>query len=186
LDYYSLPVIHDPSTGKTIADSFHIALYLDETYSSTPRVLHDETYGLYNAFTDHIPVVLGPYRATLMLPAIARMLNEHSQGWFIRARSADIGAPLMDVEPKTPEAFEAAWKRCEEAWGKVARWYKPGAMFLSGSDRPGLADFMIVTMFNSMRLIWGEDSTEWKNALQWQDGKWKALSEYFSKYEQML
>ena len=186
LDYYSLPVIHDPSTGKTIADSFHIAIYLDETYPSTPRVLHNETYGLYNAFSDHIFVVLGGFLGQLMMPRMARLLNEYSQEWFIKARSGDIGAPLMDLQPKTPEALEAAWKNSEQAWGKVARWYKPGAMFLSGSDRPGLADFMIVSMFHNVRVVWGEDSKEWKNALKWQDEKWKALSEYFSKYEQML
>ena len=185
-DYYSLPVIHDPSTGKTIADSFHIALYLDETYPSTPRVIHDETYGLYNAFSDHIFVALIPYLSTLMMPRMARMLNEYSQEWFIRARSGDVGAPLMELQPKTPEALEVAWKHSEEAWGKGAKWYKPGAMFLSGSDRPGLADFMIVSCFHNVRLGWGEDSKEWKNALQWQGGKWKALSEYFAQYEQML
>jgi len=187
LDYYSLPVIHDPSTGKTIADSLHIAIYLDETYPSTPRVLHDETYGLYNAFSDQLIVVLGPYLGVLIMPKTARMLNEYSQDWFIKARSVDVGAPLLELQPKTPEALDAAWKHAEESWGKIAKWYKPGVMFLSGSpDRPGLADFWIVALFNNIRLVWGEDSEEWNNALKWQDGKWKALSEYFAKYEQIL
>lgn len=35
-----------------------------------------------------------------------------------------------------------------------------------------------------MGVIWGGDSNERRNVLQWQDGKWKILVEYLSKYEQ--
>lgn len=33
--HYTLPIIHDPTTSTTIADSFKIAQYLDWTYPSS-------------------------------------------------------------------------------------------------------------------------------------------------------
>ncbi|GAW07249.1 AChain Crystal Structure Of Glutathione Transferase Gstfua3 From Phanerochaete Chrysosporium [Lentinula edodes] len=47
---YTLPVIYDPSTDKTISDSFAIALYLDTAYPDTPKLFPPGTQALQEAF----------------------------------------------------------------------------------------------------------------------------------------
>ncbi|EGN93794.1 hypothetical protein SERLA73DRAFT_144791, partial [Serpula lacrymans var. lacrymans S7.3] len=45
-DFYTLPVIEDPSTGAIVSDSLVIVEYLDKTYASTPAVLPPDTRAL--------------------------------------------------------------------------------------------------------------------------------------------
>ncbi|KAF8994491.1 hypothetical protein BDQ17DRAFT_1401424 [Cyathus striatus] len=50
--FYTLPAIHDDTTGVFLADSIPIAQYLDETYPYTPVVIPIGTEVLMNAFID--------------------------------------------------------------------------------------------------------------------------------------
>jgi len=50
-DRYTIPAIHDPSTGVYISDSVLIAEYLDKTYPYTPQVFPHHTHALHAAFT---------------------------------------------------------------------------------------------------------------------------------------
>jgi hypothetical protein len=58
---YTMPVIHAPSTGITISDSFVIAKYLDKTHP-TPQIFPHHTQGLQEpfegAFTERTRVML--------------------------------------------------------------------------------------------------------------------------------
>src|SRR6266446_9283461 len=51
-DRYTVPAIHDPSTGASIADSVLIAEYLEKTYPDTPKVFPNNTPALQVAFVD--------------------------------------------------------------------------------------------------------------------------------------
>ncbi|KAJ7067615.1 hypothetical protein C8F01DRAFT_980401 [Mycena amicta] len=48
----TLPMIHDPSTGETVTDSFKIAVYLDKTYPDTPLLMPSGAFPLLRAFEE--------------------------------------------------------------------------------------------------------------------------------------
>lgn len=47
---YTLPIIHDESTGVSIANSLPIALYLEETYPGSPRLFPEGSKALRAAW----------------------------------------------------------------------------------------------------------------------------------------
>jgi glutathione S-transferase len=47
-------VIQDPSTGKTVGDTFEIAQYLDEEYPHGPRLIPPSTTALHRAFNIYV------------------------------------------------------------------------------------------------------------------------------------
>ncbi|KAJ7743580.1 hypothetical protein B0H16DRAFT_1859545 [Mycena metata] len=52
--FYTLPIIHYPSTGKMVGDSFEIARYLDAEYPNGPRLIPPSTTALHRAFNIHV------------------------------------------------------------------------------------------------------------------------------------
>ncbi|KJA18771.1 hypothetical protein HYPSUDRAFT_917542 [Hypholoma sublateritium FD-334 SS-4] len=159
---YTLPAIHDPSTGVYLADSFAIAEYLEKTYPDTPRLFPGNSAGL---------------QAT-----IDAALHPRSAAFFRSAREIDFGMPLDDVLPKGDEAV-TEWAKFRDDLGKVDAWYaKSGGPFLMGSA-VSWADFAVAGSLVWMRTVWGKESTEWKDIASWQGGRWKMLFENLTQYE---
>ncbi|KAF7350496.1 Glutathione S-transferase-like protein ustS [Mycena venus] len=62
---WTLPMIHDLSTGAIVADSTKIAAYLDATYPDMPRLMPPGTFGLFRSFESAV------------LPALNRTLYQY-------------------------------------------------------------------------------------------------------------
>jgi len=45
------------------------------------------------------------------------------------------------------------------------------------------ADLVVCPWFISQKLIYGEDSKQWRNVLEWDGGLWKSLNEALQVYE---
>jgi len=181
LPHYTLPALHDPSTGVYISDSVLIAEYLEKTYPSSPSIFPNNTIGLQLPFSDALQPNLEALW-TFILPPSGLKLNPPSVAYFRRTREATFGKTLEDLVPKGDDAV-AQWAKLKDGLGKVDAWYaKSGGPYLLGNTA-SWADIVVACYFIWMRIIWGEDSQEWKDISSWHEGRWKGLIDNFKKYE---
>ena len=114
--YYTLPLIHDLSTGAFVSESLVIAKYLDATYPDTPRLLPlggDESFVLHKVFVDAVQGKLAgsfiPYISPLMIPKMTPAGLAH-----VMARAEKAGGPTPAV--KTDEQRAEEWTKAQAAW----------------------------------------------------------------------
>ncbi|KAK0188401.1 hypothetical protein F5146DRAFT_664420 [Armillaria mellea] len=179
--YYTLPLLHDASTGALVSDSAAIARYLDKTYPETPCVIPKGTDALHHAFTEasesHFRV------RTLWRLTLAKatsMMNPASQ--YSRARE---WSRILEDPVPTGEERQREWAKVREAFGKVDRWYGEGDRYVMG-DVVSFADFTVSAWVMWFRTLFGEDSEEWKDVSTWHGGRWGALVKDLEKYEMVL
>lgn len=169
--FYTLPAIYDPSTGTAIADSFAIAEYLENTYPETPSVFPKETAALQKAFE---PTLVQNICAAwpFIIPAVALKLNprsEESLRLWATSSGENMEVPTGDV-------------RTEE-WGKFKKGLNVVHSHLVMTDKKGpyvmgdiisWSDIVLFSFLSFFKIIWGEDSAEWKDIASWNDGRWEA------------
>ena len=177
---YTLPAIHDPSTGVYIADSIVIAEYLEKTYPNTPSVFPNETAGLQKAFSDIIEKNLIPV-VPFIIPATNLKLNPASEEYFRRTREISFGKKLEDVVPTGSTAIEE-WGKFEQGLTKIHSYLAEKGPYILG-DTISWGDFVLFGLVIWFKLIWGEDSKEWKDIASWNGGRWEALIHGLKKYQ---
>ncbi|KAF9531528.1 hypothetical protein CPB83DRAFT_849185 [Crepidotus variabilis] len=184
---YTLPAIHDPSTGIYLADSLAIAEYLDEKYpesvTGTPSVFPDRTIGLQKAFTDAFDKILVSH-GRFLIPVV-NILNPSSEEYWRRTRTARLKVEkLEDAIPKGEDA-KVGWASFESELEKVAKWFpssqKTAFRFMMGS-KPTWADIVVAAELIWMKLVWGEKSNQWNEVAHWDNGKWSGLLEAMEPY----
>ena len=182
-DHYTLPAIHDPSTGAYISDSILIAEYLDKTYPNTPQIFPHHTIALQAAFA----AAFGSNLSALwkfILPATCAKLNPQSQEYFRRTKAQSYGKAMEDIAPQGDAAI-AEWAQFRDGLGKVDAWYaKNGGQgpFLLG-ETLSWGDISVASYIIWLRVVWGEDSRQWKDISSWHNGRWAAIIEALKKYE---
>lgn len=180
--FYTLPAIHDPSTGVYMSDSLSIVEYLEKTYPDTPSLFPHNTLGLQVAFTEAWRSNMGAFW-NFIIPVEGFMLNPGSVEYFRRTREVTYGKALEEVVPKG-DAAVAEWTKVRDAWAKVDEWYAKSndqGPFLLG-ETPSFADIFIVSVLTWMKVIWREESQLWKDVASWNNGRWKNLLEEFEQY----
>ncbi|KAJ6601183.1 hypothetical protein DFH09DRAFT_1127066 [Mycena vulgaris] len=182
---YTLPVIHDPSTGSVVSDSIEIARYLDATYPDLPRLIPAGTTALHYAFTDAHAATLNPLY-TYALPATLPLLNPVSHAYFRRTREALFGGQrLEDVSP-TGAAHVAMWAKLKDGLGQIDGWMSKngaGSRYFVG-DTMSYADITIGGYLRWARLVLGRE--KWEEILTWHGGRWAALMSDLEKYDTIL
>lgn len=183
--HYTLPAIHDSSTGVYLSDSFPIAEYLEKTYPDKPSLFPNNTLGLQatfdNLFRDTALTPLWRF----ILPAVGTSLNPPSNVYFRRTREASFGKPLEEVIPQGDEAI-TEWAKFKDGLGKVDVWYsKSGGPFLLGNT-PSWADLVIGSWVIWLRIVWGEGSKEWKDISSWHEGRWGKLLDDLKQYQTVV
>ncbi|KAL0065381.1 hypothetical protein AAF712_007587 [Marasmius tenuissimus] len=145
---YTVPIIHDSTTGKVVSDSFRIAEYLDETYPDTPRIIPAGTRMLQSSFCTLIFTTFAP-----LLPIIR---------------------PVTVANFLPPEVGEALKKVFGEGAGfrLIAQGYESSAdsPFVMGGARPTFADIFMTGFLWWIQLALG-DTQGWKDILALGDGK---------------
>ncbi|KAJ7686862.1 hypothetical protein B0H17DRAFT_705483 [Mycena rosella] len=183
---YTLPVIHDPSTGAVVSDSIEIAQYLDATYPSLPRLIPAGTAALHYAFTDAHAATLGPLYA-YALPATLLILNPAGQDYFRRTREKLLfgGRRLEDVTP-TGDEHVVMWKKLQDGLDQVDGWISK-----NGSDSKyfmgevmGYADITIGAYLRWAKVVLEKE--KWEDILSWNGGRWANLMRDLEKYETVL
>ncbi|KAI3611314.1 hypothetical protein WG66_002098 [Moniliophthora roreri] len=173
---YTLPIIHDPNTGKTISDSPQIAEYLEETYPDTPRLF---PLAFYDAFEDHRL----HNQLRFVMPKTLIILNPPSYEFFKETREKRFRSITMDdFYPKGQEK-EELWK---DNWAVIDSWLKknPTGDFVFG-ETITWADFVLAEWVIWYRILFGVDSEEWKDIASWHDGSTKLYYEVHYKLQNL-
>ncbi|KAJ7597745.1 hypothetical protein C8J56DRAFT_1012002 [Mycena floridula] len=182
---YTLPLIHDLSTGAVVSDSAKIAKYLDEQYPETPKVFAPGTDGLYEAFLEAFMTVIYPPTWPLLFPYFPKILNPPSLEYYRKTREPRLGKTLEGMRPGTEEEKVEQWKKAEVAFGKMAKWMPKDSLFIMGGDKPTLPDFVIGAALVGYRLIFGAESEEWKLMEKFDDGRWARTLRAWDKYTEV-
>ncbi|KAK7045888.1 hypothetical protein VNI00_007319 [Paramarasmius palmivorus] len=175
---YTLPAIHDPNTGITIADSIQIAEYLDKTYPDPERmVVPPGTGALQRAFLEVFSAKVIPPVLQLLMSPTAGSLNPRSEEYFRRNK------PYTEVELIGEKRTEV-WSQVEEAYGVLDSWLgKEDRYFMK--EKVSFADLQVAGSLVWMREMLGEESDEWKSVTAWHDGRWGRLVKDLEVYERL-
>ncbi|KAK0497590.1 hypothetical protein EDD18DRAFT_1072736 [Armillaria luteobubalina] len=179
--YYSLPLIHDLSTGTVISDSAAIAEYLDTTYPDTPRLFPPGTRALHAAFRVAFETQLLKAITPLLVPAANAVLNPPSEAFFRKTREEAFGKTLEEMDPRGARR-EEQWALFKLDLSRINNWIGKGDVFVTGNV-PTFADLTVCGWMLSFRVVFGEDSPEWKDLSVWHDGRWGKLVKSLEKYE---
>ncbi len=175
---YTVPVIYDPSTKATVADSAAIARYLDATYPDTPCVIPEGTVAFHETMQIALRTVVGPANSSLVMPLVPPLLSPDSAAYFTARIESRMSESLVkELSVVGSAAREERWVAMESAMGQVARWIEADGKerkFFMG-DTPCFADFILGAGLEAMKRVLGEDGEEWRRVTQWHGGRWGRL-----------
>ncbi|KAF9063085.1 hypothetical protein BDP27DRAFT_1299913 [Rhodocollybia butyracea] len=174
---YTLPVIHDDSTGAIIADSALIAEYLDKTYPTPTQLIPTGTHALQAVFREMVSSKAITF-ATLVLPeAMGKVVNQPSAEYLEHAYSA------LVLEAKTADEEErvAKWEKAKEFLGGVDALMKREDKWIMG-DAISFADFVVAAVLTMVKNIFGKESEAWKQVVSWHEGRWDRMMIELEKY----
>lgn len=129
-----MPAIdHD---DKTIMDSLKIAIYLDETYPDTPRLLPEGQLPLYRALQAYTATAVTAHVFPLLLPRVIDFLDPRGSEYFKRTRE-EVWGPIS-------ESINQDQAKVDECWSKATAGLKlinqmlednKGGPFVMGAQR---------------------------------------------------
>lgn len=173
--FYTLPAIHDPSTGTSLAESFLIAEYLEETYPTTPSIFPHGTRSLQHAFQFSFIEKIGVVRPFLLATILPKLGTQRSEEYFRRTKEISLGRPVEEV-PVGAEK-EEMWAKFREGMNKMDECLTKTDLkgpFVMG-DTISWGDFYIAAYLMWLKNVLGEDSEEWKDIASWNEGRWLDL-----------
>ncbi|KAF7358443.1 Glutathione S-transferase-like protein ustS [Mycena venus] len=181
--HFTLPVIHDLSTGAVISDSTKIAAYLDTTYPEKPVLMPAGTAGFHRAFEDAAHALIAPIYP-YGLPASHTKLNPLSAEYFRRTREESWGKTLENLAPQGDEdAIE--WKKLKDGFGKIDEWMRAsgeGSLYVMG-DAPCYADMWMAGYALWIKLVLPD---KWEEIQTWHQGRWAKLLKSLEEYETVV
>ena len=142
----TVPVIKDQDT--VVADSWNIAVYLDEAYPQRPGLFASVESRALAEFFGHW-VIRGPQLAVfkVILPDIYERIHEKDKAYFRASREKRFGMPLEEWAGERNAALAAFRGALEPA--------RPGLVqhpFVSGHG-PGYADYTLFGLFQWARCM---------------------------------
>ncbi|EJD07677.1 uncharacterized protein FOMMEDRAFT_150219 [Fomitiporia mediterranea MF3/22] len=168
-DHYTLPAIHDSTTGKVVTDSNAIAEYLDATYPDTPVLLPPGTKAavaaLEHIFMKNIMTIL-----PIGMPGVLGILNPPSETYWRRKAE-------WPVPPSSER--DAILKQLKEDLDILAGFYDrngEGKQFFF-ADKFSFADAIVVGFLAWIKVVLGAENNVWKAISTWSDGRWGKLVE---------
>ncbi|KAK7021387.1 hypothetical protein VNI00_017379 [Paramarasmius palmivorus] len=182
---YTLPAIHDLNTDVRLSDSIKIVEYLEATYPNDPEkaLIPPGTKALQLAFIDAVITLIRPNLVPLAYPQEVTLFDSRSREYFLSTRKEMLGKEVWEIAPP-PEMRDTVWKGVEGAWAKVDSWMRKEDRFVMG-DTVCFLDFAIAGQFVWYRIMWGEDSEEWKMMSSWQGGRWARLVQDLGEFERL-
>lgn len=198
-DYYTLPMVHDPTTGKTLGDTFDIASYLHEQYPDSGGCLfpsdstrtgldyespHKDTpfyaplttnehskYVAYAKFNVHIDTTFTCYVALLAqrLPFNPERMEE-TRAVFAKRAHLNSWDDLTLTDEKREELMVAF----EKALTSLAELYKvhESGPYLEGAV-PNYADIIVGGWLNMFYMLMKKE--EWERFRSWHGGVFARL-----------
>jgi len=173
--WYTVPFIHDQSTGVVMSESFDIVQYLDKQYPSTPRVITPGTLAFETAYYNYFQAEVRAKCPLCVYMHIYQTVSVESATWIRESRDPAPGDPTKDPQLQ--------WDEFKDALGSVAlpAYEKAEGIFLRGNE-PAWADFVTAAAVLSNKMIYGGDSKEWKAIETWHSGRWAKLIKDLEPY----
>jgi glutathione S-transferase len=181
-------MIHDPSTGKVVTDSFEIAVYLDKTYPDKgPRLIPEGTESLHKAFIHAFGTIIPESIRKHNLGLTVTIQNSASAAFFRETREKLLGMTMEEMV-LSGDALSKALDAFEGGLGTVNKWYKNEKVTTLCQDEQGndiitFADLVIGGALLWSRITWKKDSDAWKRVMGMHGGRWQRLMILLSKYE---
>jgi len=182
-DRYTVPAIHDPSTGARIADSLLIAEYLEKAYPDSPKVFPNNTLPLQLAFVD---AFMGQtiHLWNFIIPSSCLKLNPRSEEYYRRKGEKWYGKTVEEIAPKG-EAAVAEWFKVKDGFGNLDAWYaKNGGKgpFLLG-ETASWGDIVVASHLIWVRIVSRAENQQWKDISSWNSGRCGGIAEALKNYE---
>jgi len=182
---WTLPVTKDDTTGKVVADSWKIAMYLDDTYPDKPTLfpfgvrapvdfLH--AYFFNTAIRPGLPIFLSE---------TCVKLNPPSEKIFRRAREAEFKLKMEEFAPPGPKR-DAIWAAAKAGFDTFAAKYASngdGTLPYFYGDKISYADLVVASFLWWIKVVLRSENPEWKKMEGWNDGRWVKLIELTKKYQ---
>jgi glutathione S-transferase len=193
--YYTVPAILDvdDETGAVKAkllDSLAIAKYLDDAYPDAPGLLPSDKAALEEQEQLHATWLYGMLPTLILLGCgSVGLLNKESQEHFSRARAKDMymyNVERLEDVPLTPEHRQELWTQAKASFDSFdallkEKEAKNGGPWFAG-DKPTFVDCMFGGYFMWAMKVFGEESKEWADIMEWNDGRWARLVERLKPY----
>ncbi|KAF8074142.1 glutathione S-transferase [Lyophyllum atratum] len=186
---YTLPVIHDPSTGAVVADSAVIAQYLDASYPDTPTLFPPGTYALQHAFIDAFMYELAAlWQFVVPVPA-RHFMSPAAVEYYRKAKEPAFGKKLEDMTPVGKERDEE-WAKVKMGFEVIEGWFKQseadGGPYLLGANI-AFVDLAVVSFMMAFKKTLGAESESgWKDVNEWSKGRWEDYLQLFTKYQTIV
>ncbi|KDQ50476.1 hypothetical protein JAAARDRAFT_141893 [Jaapia argillacea MUCL 33604] len=179
--FYTLPVIHDPSTNKTISDSFAIAEYLDETYPDTPSLFPKGSLALQAAFQKVVKETCIAPIFPIVFSYTNSILNSRSQEYFRGTREKWFGKTLEELSPEESAKREEDWEKVRTGWDILAGWMRKNREgdFIMG-DTLSFADITVAAALTAIIRIMGP---EFERTEVMKDGTLSRMMKAFGNYD---
>ncbi|KAF9449777.1 hypothetical protein P691DRAFT_811852 [Macrolepiota fuliginosa MF-IS2] len=178
---YTSPAIIDDATGTALSDSYKIADYLDKAYPDTPKVFPTGSEALQAAFYAQFAPTLSAL-VPFVLPKVPAMLNERSAEYYVRTRAAIFGGKPLDQWELVGEERSEAWGKMKAGFDKLDGWLSKGSGPFFMGDVVTFADFVAAAALQGLKIIFGENSEEWKDITEWNNGRWDRLLKDLEEY----
>ncbi|OAL00438.1 hypothetical protein IQ06DRAFT_293767 [Phaeosphaeriaceae sp. SRC1lsM3a] len=198
-DFYTLPMVHDPTSGKVLGDTFDIASYLHETYPNSGGCLfpsdstgtgldyespHKDTpfyaplttnegskYVAYAKFNVHIDTTFTCYVGLLSqrLPLNPKTAEETRQLFMKRAHLESWD--VLRVEGEAREKLMEAFNKALTSLAELYMVHKSGP-YLEGAV-PNYADLIVGGWLNMFYMLMVKE--EWEQVRSWHGGVFARL-----------
>ncbi|KAH9433712.1 hypothetical protein MCOR02_005757 [Pyricularia oryzae] len=133
-DFYTLPIVKNTKTGEIVGDSFDIALYLDRTFQTGPRLMAAGTEGLTAAFNAQVDALW----VQIVRLGMRNFPFNPANGHIYKAEAcARFGAESWEaMDTQTEEERVKILKDGEAALEPLAKWYRmdESGPFLAGAQ----------------------------------------------------
>lgn len=182
---YTVPVIHDTTTGKVVTDSFKIAEYLDDTYPEKPALFPLGARAPVHMYHEFVGSLLEPIFPLLILPMCSKLSPTSDEYYHQLWKYLMGGVSVEEFYPPPGPKRDAAWAQIKANFSKIAAVVqKNGAgkgPYFYG-DTFSHADTLVVAFLHWMRAILGQEP-EWADFDKWDGGLWARLMEQTKEYQ---
>jgi glutathione S-transferase len=176
--FYTLPIIHDPSTDRVIGDTFDIAVYLDKICPDGPPLFPPSSIGLHKAFNAHVDA---SFTAFVALCSDGMPLNPETadqvKSEFLRRAGSTASWEEVIIRGEERVKMVAAFK---DKLGELAKLYIFDGPFLEGQTLT-YADIIVGGWLQFMKAA----LEEWEDLFTWHDGRWRKIHEALEKYAEV-
>jgi glutathione S-transferase len=182
---YTVPILHDPATDRSLSGSLQIALNLERLYPQSPKLFPPGMDDLIIDFDNRFLRAVGVALVPLLLSRIwSQLRDERSKEYFRTTRERMYRATLESLSAPG-SSTTARWAAVREAlepfaWDADARGMSDTFLF---GEQETYADVIAASWLGWARRIWGMDTLEWAELETWHDGRWGRLTRAFKKWE---